>query len=232
MQRERIRNLFEQQAANYDTQWQRLAPFNDALHLLMQSLLAGLPQEANFLCVGAGTGAELRFLARQFPDWRFSVVEPAESMIEICRQHANAEGFAARCEFHQGYVESLPDKERFHGASAFLVSQFILERAERADFFADIARRLRPAGKLVSTDLCAEENSTAQDQLLDLWIRVMRGGEASIEDVQRMREVYDRDVAVLTPQVLQAIIQSAGFEPVVPFYQVGMIRGWFSTRTG
>jgi tRNA (cmo5U34)-methyltransferase len=56
---EPISLLFDKQASSYDQQWSKMAPINDALHLLMSTALSELPPQANILCVGAGTGAEI-----------------------------------------------------------------------------------------------------------------------------------------------------------------------------
>jgi len=231
MQRDLIRKAFDQQAAGYDRQWSRLAPLNEALHLLLGALFSDLPADARFLCVGAGTGAELRFLAGKFPQWRFTVVEPSAEMLAVCRRHAGEAGFAARCSFHQGYLESLPVSAEFHGASALLVSQFILEREGRADFFRDIARRLRPGGILASSDLSSDMDSAAYRSLLETWLRVMRWGAGMPpEGLENMRTAYGRDVAVLPPEQVEGIIGSGGFESPTLFYQAGLIRAWYAHR--
>lgn len=231
MQRDSIRKMFDQQAATYDSQWSRLAPLSGALHLLMGALFADLPADARFLCVGAGTGAELRFLAGKFPQWHFTVVEPSAAMLEVCRGHAEEGDFASRCVFHQGYLESLPDSGGFHGASALLVSQFILEREARADFFRDIARRLRPGGILASSDLSSDTDSPAYRSLLEVWLRTMSGADIPPEGLERMRTAYNRDVAVLPPAQVEEILVSGGFGHPIPFYQVGLVRAWYASRS-
>ena len=40
----------------------------DALHLLTGTVLSELPPKAKILCVGAGTGAEILYLAQKFPE--------------------------------------------------------------------------------------------------------------------------------------------------------------------
>src|SRR3546814_4868108 len=70
MQQHELDALFDQQAAEYDTQWARMAPIRDSLHFLLETVFAGLPDDARLLCVGAGTGAEIAHLAQRFPGWR------------------------------------------------------------------------------------------------------------------------------------------------------------------
>jgi tRNA (cmo5U34)-methyltransferase len=230
MQREKITEIFDQQAATYDQKWSELAAINGALHLLTGGVLAGLPVRAKVLCVGAGTGAEIVYLARRFPEWRFTAVEPSVPMLEVCRRRVEELGISARCVFHAGYLESLPGDGLFDAATAFLVSQFILERGARAEFFRGIADRLAPGGLLVSSDLAGDLAAADGQSLMEVWFRVMKGGGCSTEEMERMREAYGRDVAVLLPAEVREIIIGGGFDAPVQYFQAGLIHGWYARR--
>src|SRR5687768_12678679 len=130
-------------------------------------------------------------------------------MLDVCKSRAEQHGFAARCTFHKGYLDSLPTSESFHAATSFLVSQFILEYAARVEFFSGIARRLGPEGYLINADLCADTTSAAYQDLLEVWLRMMTSGGVSAEAIERMRVVYGRDVAVLPSQTIAGIIAAA-----------------------
>lgn len=233
MQQEEITALFDKQASSYDQQWIKLAPINDALHLLAGTLLAELPPQAHILCVGVGTGAEIRYLARKFPEWRFTAVEPSTAMMDVFRRRAEEDGISPRCTFHSGYLDTLPSNHSFDAATSFLVSQFILARDARSAFFQSIAERLGPGGLLVSSDLAGDLAAPDFHDLLGLWFRVMTdsGPFPSPEALGRMREVYSRDVAVLPPQTVREIITRGGFEPPVHFFQAGMIHAWYARRS-
>lgn len=231
MEREELQAVFDQKCASgYDQQWSKLAPLRDALHLLIGAVLSDLRADARILCVGVGTGPELIYLAGRFPGWRFVAVEPSAPMLEVCRRKAEACGIAARCEFHEGYLESLPAGEAFDAATALLVSQFILDREARSGFFRGIAERLRPGGFLVNADLSSDASPAAHQSLLDVWFRVMRAGDVTPEGVAKMRAVYARDVAVLPPEEVGRIIAAGGFETPIPFLPTGLIRAWSARR--
>ena len=233
MRKEAITALFDQQAASYDQQWRKLAPINDALHLLTRTVLAELPPQAHILCVGAGTGAEILALAQNFPEWRFTAVEPSSAMLDVFRRRAAEQGIASRCFFHLGYLDSLPSTGSFDAATAFLVSQFILERQVRAQFFQSIAERLCPAGLIVSSDLAGDLAAPDGRDRLALWFRVMTGSGAlsSPEGIERMRAAYHRDVAVLPPQEVRDLITRGGFDAPVLFFQAGLIHAWVAKRS-
>lgn len=230
MHSDELKALFDQQAAGYDTQWAKMAPMRDALHYLLESVFAELPEDAHILCVGVGTGAEMAHLAGKFPRWRFTAVEPSGAMLDVCRRRAEAEGFASRCDFHEGYLDSLPAGQLHDAATCFLVSQFILEPEARSAFFREIADRLKPDGILASSDLASDTGSPEYAALLRTWLQLMASGGVTPEGLERMRQAYARDVAVLPPEHVASIIRSGGFDTPVRFFQAGLIHAWYSRR--
>lgn len=230
MQPDEVKTLFDQQASGYDKQWARMSPIRDCLHFLLEAVFVGLPTEARVLCVGVGTGAELSHLAKKFPGWRFTAVDPSGAMLDVCRERARVDGYVSRCSFHEGYVETLPQGIAHDGATCFLVSQFILAQEARAAFFRAIASRLRPGAILASSDLASDVSSKQYDALLHAWLTTMVSAGVQSDVLERTRAAYARDVAVLPPVRIASIIQSAGFEAPVQFFQGGLIHAWFSKR--
>lgn len=232
MQLEAVQTYFgPEQAAVYDTHFAKMAPLRDALHLLMEAALCGLPPEARILCVGAGTGAEIIRLAQRFPGWRFMAVDPSGPMLNICRQRMEELGLTSRCGFHEGFLESLPATETgFDAATSLLVSHFILSIEERRSFFHGMATRLRPGGWLVNADLAADVSDPSYPGLLEVWIRTMNAAEVPPEKVESIRAAYAKAVAFLPPAKLAKLIQSAGFEAPVLFLQTGLIHAWYARQ--
>jgi len=224
--------VFDQERASaYDKRFAKLAPLRDALHLLMRVILSELPDNARILCVGAGTGLELLDLAQNFPQWQFTAVEPAAAMLELCRQKTEEYGIASRCTFHEGYLDSLPATDAFDGATCLLVSHFIMQQDKRSNFFRQIAARLRPDGYLVSADLVADLSTSEYQSLLEVWLQMLKYAEMSVEEVEKFHVSYGRDVALLPPQTVEAIITRSGFESPVLFLQTLLIHAWYSKRT-
>jgi tRNA (cmo5U34)-methyltransferase len=225
-----LKIVFDQQASGYDKQWENMAPIRDGLHLILESVFAELLADARILCVGVGTGAELAHLAKKFPRWSFTAVEPSGAMLDVCRHRAEKEGFTSRCYFHQGYLDSLPTRDMHDAATCFLVSQFILEQEARSEFFRTIANRLQPRGILASSDLASGVGSDDYEALLPAWLSMMAAAHIPPEGLERMRAAYAKDVAILPPIAVASIIESGGFEAPVQFFQAGLLHAWFSKR--
>ena len=224
--------IFDQKTASaYDNRWAKLAPIRDSLDLLIRAILSELPADARILCVGVGTGSELINLAQAFPLWRFTAVEPAIAMLDVCRQRVEECCITSRCTFHEGYLDSLPESDSFEAATCLVVSHFIMEKEERRNFFNQIALRLRPQGYLISSDIAYDMSTSDYQSLLEVWLRVMKSAELPEDDIEKMRAAYGRDVAVLPPQEVASIIASAGFNTPVLFFQNLLIHAWYSRRT-
>lgn len=217
---------FDAHAEAYDGTVEPLRAIKDTLHLLIRSQLSGLPDSARLLVAGAGTGAEVRFLAPLFPRWRFTLVDPSQGMLAVARRHAVAEGFVERCELHVGLVSSLAT-EPFDAATSVLVSHFLTELDDRQAYFAEIARRLKPGGLLFTADLCADPAGPSFGAVMDLWLTL-----SGMPDERKpsFRAAFGKDVAAHGPAEVEAMIARAGFTPPVPVFQAALIRAWVATR--
>ncbi len=230
MDNTQLEALFDKQAAHYDTQWKRMAAMNHALHFLLNSVFAELPDNARVLCVGVATGTELINMANDHPGWHFTAVEPSAGMMAVCRARIEAAGLTNRCSYHQGYLDSLPTKDLHDAATSFLVSQFILDKTARVKFFSEIASQLKIGGVLASADLSASDSPHSYEKLLYVWQHIMSQADLTPEMFDRIRQAYANDVGVLPATETAALIQAGGFSSPTPFFQAGLIHAWFANR--
>ncbi|PQO25374.1 SAM-dependent methyltransferase [Blastopirellula marina] len=213
----------QEKAAGYDQRWAGMAPINDAQHLLLKAVLSPLGPIARVLCVGAGTGAELLALAAAFPEWTFTVVEPAPGMMAVCRQRAEAAGITSRCTFHEGYLDSLQPSQPFDAATSILVSHFLVDREKRKRYFAEIAQRLRPGGLLVNADLAANMQSPEYERLVQHWVSLH-----SLVGLETKTDHLGREVALLSNKEMQQLLIDSGLTRPTLYFQTLLIRTWVS----
>jgi tRNA (cmo5U34)-methyltransferase len=223
--------VFDQEhASSYDKRIAKVAPLFDALYLLIRLVLSELPADARILCVGVGTGSELIALAQYFPQRQFTAVEPAAPMLNICRQKAEEYGIASRCTFHEGYLDSLPASDPFDAATCIRVSQFMMQQEQRRNFFRQISARLRPNGYLVNSDFASDMSTPAYKSLLAVTRQMFQYAQMPAGEIEKIIGAYGRDVAILPPQEVEAIIASSGFDPPVLFFQTFLVHAWYARR--
>jgi len=218
----------QKRAESFDKNMQKMAPLKDALHLCMQIVLSTLPKNAHILCVGVGTGVELLYLAKAFPHWTFTAVDPAAPMLEVCKNRIDECGFSSRCTFHNGYLDTLADDHLYDAATAILVSQFFKDVHDRQDFFSSIKAKIYPGGYLISADLASDRSSLDYQDLIKVWLRLLKYSDLPDSDVEKFYASLGHQVAVLPSHDIQRIIQSAGFSHSTLFFQSLLIHGWYS----
>ncbi len=218
-------------AIAYDKKRAKMAPIKDALHLCMQMVFCDLPEGAKILCVGAGTGAEVLFLARTFPKFEFTIVEPAEAMIKTCREKIEGAGFASRCIFHNGFLASLPQTAAFDAATAILVSHFLTDQEKRIGLFKEVAARLAPGGQLVSADIASDMEGDDFKALSVAWGQLLRHSDMAEKEVAGFIAGLGKKVAVLPEGQVRSLIQAGGFERPTLFFQSLLMHAWHAQKS-
>lgn len=219
----------EAHAKVYDDQFAALRALKDTIHLLTEAGFASLPEDANILVAGAGTGSEARYLAPRFPGWRFTLIDPSAPMLNVARAHAEREGFASRCTFHTGFVSEAP-LEAHDAATSLLVSHFITGAEARQSYFGDIAARLKPGGRLITVDLCTDDTAASFESLMNLWLDILNlGGQGEASRTQ-YRQAYGKQFAAHGPDAVAQMIEAGGFTPPAPVFQAALMRGWTAQR--
>lgn len=219
----------EARAEAYDNQFSGMHGIKDGVHLLLAARFARLPADARILVAGAGTGAEVRFLAPRFPGWRFTLVDPSPHMLAVARRHADAGGFLDRCTFHADYVSATP-VEPHDAATSLLVSHFLTDAAARQAFFEDIAARLVPGGPLFTLDLCADDDAPSFEGIMGLWLDLLKLGGVPDENLAAYTKAYGRDFSAHGPAEFESLVSAAGFHRLTPVFQAALMRGWTAIR--
>ena len=219
----------KEMAESYDERNSRLSPIGDNMHFLIRLVLADLPDNARILCIGVGTGAEILALAEAYPGWTFVGVDPSAEMLEVCQGRLENAGILDRCDLVHGYVEDAPDGPGFDAVLGILVAHFV-HRKERAGFYDNIHRRLKPGGLLVSTEICFDLNSAEFPAMLKNWARIQMQSGASRESLNTLEEMLRNTLSVLSPDDTTALLKASGFDLPVEFFQAFMIRGFSAAK--
>ncbi len=134
---------FARLAPHYDSKW------SFYIQATLRETLARLSLDPadRVLDVGCGTGALLRELARSHPAALLAGVDPVPEMLAVARR-----GLPSGVELLEGCAERLPFAEgRFDVVVSCNMFHYLRQPAAA---LAEMARVLRPGGRLVITDWC------------------------------------------------------------------------------
>jgi tRNA (cmo5U34)-methyltransferase len=108
------------------------------------------------------------------------------------------------------------------------VSCYVNDKESRIDFFKNIPAKLKQGGMLINAHLSDDITSFDYKQLLTIWAQMMADGEVQAQTVENIRQTHKNGISFLPPQEVAGIIQSAGFNKPVQFYQMAFIQDWVS----
>lgn len=137
-------------ATGYADAYQGTGPFaryfRSRMHLINEAL-AAVPG-GDLLDIGCGPGMMVRELLDSRPgDFRIAAVDRSRAMVEVCAQNARgAKDFRPVV----GRVESMPFE---NGSFDVILAMGVLEYARITDGLSEIARVLRPGGRVLITML-------------------------------------------------------------------------------
>lgn len=216
----------KEHAAGYDARNSHLLPVNENLLYLVSVILADLPADSKILSVGAGTGSEIIALAQFFPQFTFTAVDPSEYMLEVCRERLKERGLLSRCELRHGYVQDLPDQERFQAAICLLVLHHTGGQ-QRENLVEGIFRRLKFGGTFIASELIYDFSAAAPDDLMEKWQSLLSKTDVPREKILSLPITMREHLSIETVSEFSSILQKAGFPPPTQFFQSLLIHAWY-----
>jgi tRNA (cmo5U34)-methyltransferase len=190
-------------------------------------LKASLSQRARLLVVGAGTGMEITEFAPLSPDWLFHGVDPSEKMLSLARKKISEKKIQNKISLIQGYVDDLPDKEDFDGATCILVMHFLKDDGAKLGLLKSINRRLKPGSTFILVDGCGKPGNRAFKDNLKAWKQypVMHGSEMDYVEKSFSKTILKMVQFVPEARILE-LLNEAGFTNVFKFYAGFLYSGW------
>lgn len=212
--------------AHYDDLARKAVFGYDQLFTMALSLLVEKQNEsANVLIVGCGTGMELTTFGNLMPNWQLTGVDPSEEMIKISKAKIDDHGLNNRVVLHNGYVEDLPEEEKYDAATLIFVLRFIPDDRKKLSLFQDIAKRLRPGAKLILVDQYGDPSIEDFQEMSKAWRNFMKLGGVPSELVMKIA-IQAIEQSFFTEFEIQKILSDAGFEKANRFYNSFMHGGW------
>jgi tRNA (cmo5U34)-methyltransferase len=209
--------------AQYSGGPRRFVPGFDALHRMTGILLAErVPDDASVLVLGAGGGLELEALARAYPGWRFTGVDPAAEMLRLAAH--NTRDFADRIELVEGLIDAAPP-DPFDGATCLLTLHF-LNIEERIRTLQAMRSRLKSGAPLIVAHSSFAQTEPERTIWLQRYAAFAQASGADPQKVREARQAVAGSLSLLSPEQERDVLFSAGFVDVDLFFAAFTWRGW------
>lgn len=215
-------------AKQYDSGIRRTLPTYDSMLRLIQSFLRAnvSPAGAQLLVVGAGGGNEVISFGSNNPEWTFTGVDPSEVMLAVAKQKCDEAELSNRVTLVQGTVEDIRLDTTFNAATCILVLHFIQSYEDKLRTLKGIHARLKPGAPFVLVSKYGDPTSAEFQERLKLWKSYwLDTTKLTVEEVDKM----ERDILSLsyvTEEVIEQLLQEAGFVRVAKFFSTTLFGGW------
>jgi SAM-dependent methyltransferase len=164
--------------------------------------LAGIAAGDVVLDLGSGAGIDLLLAAQKVgPSGRVIGVDMTDAMIASATENIRAGGYT-NVEVRKGIIEALPIES---GSVDWVISNCVINLSpEKPRVFREIARVLRPGGRMLVSDIVAEDLPEAVREIADLYASCVAGAISEAEYLAGLREAGLTDVAVRARLVYDA----------------------------
>ncbi len=144
--------------------------------------------------IGSGAGIDCLFAARKVgPTGKVIGIDMTPEMIERARENARAAG-AANVEFRQGDAERMPVAD---SSVDWVISNCVINLSpDKPAVFREIARVLKPGGRISISDIVAEDLPPAVRASQDAWTSCLAGAISEAEYVRGLEAAGLSDVRV------------------------------------
>ena len=206
----------EDHSKEYDKNIHRFIPGYELVHQLTAAKLKILlPQKADILVIGVGTGTEILEFSKMNDRWRFTAIDLSEDMLNIAKRKFEKEAIGDRVDIHIGDVSSLNSVQKFDAAICLFVMHFIRTFNAKLRFVESIHSMLRYGAPFLFADLMNAESET--EKLSQGEICRILGLSDEVVDV--MLEKLETDFFPLAFDALEKLIIKAGFKALSPYFQ-------------
>lgn len=217
-------------ADEYDRTVQLALPGYETMHtMVLACLQAYLPESADLLAVGSGTGMELIRLGKACPQWHFLGIDPSKKMQAIAKEKMSDRQLSDRVKLIQGYTQDLPTDILYNAATSILVMHFI-PPAGKLEFLQSIAQRLHPSAPFVLVDVFGEKQSEELQQLMPILHAYWNAVGLPPQKKQELLAGIEQGVYFSAETSILNLLEQAGFEKTIRFYTGLWVGGWLAFK--
>jgi len=177
--------------------------------------VAELSEGETVLDLGSGAGIDVLLSAKRVGPTGFVYgIDMTDEMLELAQRHA-AEADASNVEFRKGYIEEIP----LDASSVdVVISNCVINlSADKPKVFAEMARVVRPGGRIGISDVVADDEVSAEERLeRGSWVGCIAGALSFSEYARGLSDAGFESVEITPTDSVADGMHSAIIRAVKP----------------
>ncbi|WP_071189125.1 class I SAM-dependent methyltransferase [Trichormus sp. NMC-1] len=215
----------------YDTMIQMALPGYEVMHNMALSVLrANIPERANLLIVGAGSGMELVKFSQSNSHWQMLGVDPSSNMLSIAQNKIDEHGLSERIKLFAGYTHDLNTTSLYDAATCILVMHFLPDDGSKLALLKNISQRLKSSATFILVDIFGEKETDQFERMISIiqvyWEQMGMNPEKRIQGLETIK----KGVFPISEMRVVELLQQAGFGNILRFYTGLWVGGWVATK--
>lgn len=195
-------------------------------HSFLNSLpkLLRTTNQKNLLVVGCGTGNEIERFIQTPEKWTITGIDPSPEMIKQANDKLKGYDNVTLIE---GLVCDLDSQKKYSAATLLLVLHFLDDNENKLNLLKDIASRLQPDAPFVMLDITGDKNQIKQN--LEVLKHLLPDGLEEEKITNRLNRI-ENELHAVSEDRLSELLQEAGFEKPLRFFQSAIYMGWLTKK--
>ncbi|MBN9312499.1 MAG: hypothetical protein BGO40_13125 [Chryseobacterium sp. 39-10] len=217
--------IFEnERAAGYNQFVETWIPnYHNFLDCLPQ-LLRKNTKPRDLLVVGCGTGNEIERFAKAPEKWMITGIDPSPAMIKQANEKLQNSDSVTLIE---GLVSDLEVDKKYSAATLLLVLHFLEDNGNKLNLLKDISDRLLSGATFVMLDITGDKKQIKQNLNV---LRLLLPDGLDEEMINFRMNRIENELFAISEQRLSELLQEAGFEAPIRFFQSSVYVGWITKK--
>jgi len=217
--------VFEnKRASSYDQFVDQWIPNYDYFIRQLPKLLE--EERKELLVVGCGTGNEIESFTQSGNAWKITGIDPSPEMVLQAREKLKD---YSKVELIDGVLEDLPASRKYGAATLLLVLHFLEDDGSKLNLLKEISKRIETGAPLIILDITGDQLQITKN--LNILKSLLPENVSEDEIIDRLQRIQCK-LHYVSEARLTDLLQEAGFEKPLRFFQTSIYMGWIARRAG
>ncbi|MCC7533414.1 MAG: class I SAM-dependent methyltransferase [Bacteroidia bacterium] len=180
--------------------------------------------QKDLLVVGCGTGNEIERFVKEPKQWTITGIDPSPEMIKQANYNFQTYDNVTLI---NGLVSDLDIERKYSVATLLLVLHFINDNGNKLNLLKEIADRLVSGAPFVILDITGDKKQIQQNLKV---LRLLLPDGIDEEQINNRLNRIANELFTVSEIRLSELLQDAGFEAPIRFYQSSIYVGWLTKK--